>query len=100
MIKGCVIIKHKNEFASKNFGRLQYKVVLGGFFSKIRKEDSRMVCPISIKKYKFILFCNRYGEYPELATQLHKYVKLQDDILIIGCGNSTLGRDLFDVGYR
>lgn len=31
---------------------------------------------------------------------LHKYIKQQDDVLIIGCGNSTLGRDLYDVGCR
>lgn len=42
----------------------------------------------------------RYGEYLELATYLHKYIKQQDQILIVGCGNSTLGRDLHDVGYR
>lgn len=47
-----------------------------------------------------LISLNRYGEYPELATYLHKYIKPQDDILIIGCGNSTLGRDLYDVGYR
>ncbi|ENN75224.1 hypothetical protein HUJ04_002247 [Dendroctonus ponderosae] len=39
-----------------------------------------------------------YGEYPELSNHLHKYVKTQDNILIAGCGNSTLGRDLYDVG--
>ncbi|XP_066141878.1 eEF1A lysine and N-terminal methyltransferase homolog isoform X1 [Euwallacea fornicatus] len=41
-----------------------------------------------------------YGEYPELAKYLHKYLKLQDNILIVGCGSSTLGKDLYDVGCR
>ncbi|EFA04484.1 eEF1A lysine and N-terminal methyltransferase homolog [Tribolium castaneum] len=41
-----------------------------------------------------------YGEYPELSGHLHKYIKKQDDILITGCGNSTLGRDLYDIGYN
>jgi hypothetical protein len=41
-----------------------------------------------------------YGEYPELSTHLHKYIKPQDDVLITGCGNSTLGRDLHDIGYK
>ncbi|CAH0557061.1 unnamed protein product [Brassicogethes aeneus] len=41
-----------------------------------------------------------YGEYPELAEHLHKYTKKQDEILIAGCGNSTLGRDLYDIGYE
>ncbi|XP_023014100.2 eEF1A lysine and N-terminal methyltransferase homolog [Leptinotarsa decemlineata] len=40
-----------------------------------------------------------YGEYPELSEYLHKYIKKQDEVLIIGCGNSSLGRDLFDIGY-
>ncbi|RZC40643.1 Methyltransf 25, and/or Spermine synth domain containing protein [Asbolus verrucosus] len=40
-----------------------------------------------------------YCEYPELSEHLHKYIKQQNDILIIGCGNSTLGRDLYDIGY-
>lgn len=41
-----------------------------------------------------------YGEYPELCGLLHKYIKSKDVILIVGCGNSTLSSDLYDVGYR
>ncbi|XP_069674155.1 eEF1A lysine and N-terminal methyltransferase homolog isoform X1 [Periplaneta americana] len=41
-----------------------------------------------------------YGEYPELCGLLHKYIKPKDMILMIGCGNSTLSADLYDVGYR
>ncbi|KAJ9601480.1 hypothetical protein L9F63_000363 [Diploptera punctata] len=41
-----------------------------------------------------------YGEYPELCGLLHKYIKPKDIILMIGCGNSTLSADLYDVGYR
>ncbi|XP_012230561.1 eEF1A lysine and N-terminal methyltransferase homolog [Linepithema humile] len=41
-----------------------------------------------------------YGEYPELCEILLKYVKLKDDILIVGCGNSTLSMSLYDVGYK
>lgn len=48
----------------------------------------------------FSLFDQRYGEYPELCGQLLKYVKPQDDVLVVGCGNSTLSMDLHDVGYR
>ncbi|KAJ8974922.1 hypothetical protein NQ317_010205 [Molorchus minor] len=40
-----------------------------------------------------------YGEYAELSDHLHKYIKKQDDVLIIGCGNSTMGQDLYDIGY-
>lgn len=41
-----------------------------------------------------------YGEYPELCGHLHKYIKPKDDVLMIGCGNSALSMDLYDVGYR
>ncbi|XP_012251378.2 eEF1A lysine and N-terminal methyltransferase homolog [Athalia rosae] len=41
-----------------------------------------------------------YGEYPELCGHLHKYIKIKDDVLMIGCGNSNLSMDLYDVGYR
>ncbi|KAI4464891.1 sam-dependent methyltransferase superfamily protein [Holotrichia oblita] len=41
-----------------------------------------------------------YGEYPELCEHLHKYIKVKDSILIVGCGNSILGNDLHDVGYK
>ncbi|CAH2105057.1 unnamed protein product [Euphydryas editha] len=40
-----------------------------------------------------------YGEYLELCSHLHKYIKLSDAILIPGCGNSRLSADLYDVGY-
>lgn len=42
----------------------------------------------------------RYGEYPELCGHLHKYIKSKDEILNIGCGNSRLSMDLYDVGNR
>lgn len=41
-----------------------------------------------------------YGEYPELCGILHKYIKPQDNILVVGCGNSQLSADLYDVGYH
>ncbi|XP_011253844.1 methyltransferase-like protein 13 [Camponotus floridanus] len=41
-----------------------------------------------------------YGEYPEFCEILLKYIKIKDDILIVGCGNSTLSMSLYDVGYR
>jgi ubiquinone/menaquinone biosynthesis C-methylase UbiE len=41
-----------------------------------------------------------YGEYHELCGALHKYTKAEDQILQIGCGNSSLASDLYDVGYR
>lgn len=39
-----------------------------------------------------------YGEYPELSEHLHKYIKPKDEILMLGCGNSNLSNDLYDVG--
>ncbi|KAK3088532.1 hypothetical protein FSP39_020234 [Pinctada imbricata] len=41
-----------------------------------------------------------YGEYPELCEVLHKYVKSLDRILMVGCGNSQLSENMYDVGYR
>ncbi|EAT46630.1 AAEL002186-PA [Aedes aegypti] len=41
-----------------------------------------------------------YGEYPELCGQLHKCVKPRDEILMVGCGNSKLSLDLYDVGFK
>ncbi|XP_066597380.1 eEF1A lysine and N-terminal methyltransferase homolog [Prorops nasuta] len=41
-----------------------------------------------------------YGEYSELSDILNKYIKMKDDILIVGCGNSTLSMSLYDVGYK
>lgn len=45
-------------------------------------------------------FNSRYGEFPELSSYLLKYIKPKDEILIVGCGNSTLGMDLYDAGYK
>jgi ubiquinone/menaquinone biosynthesis C-methylase UbiE len=36
----------------------------------------------------------------ELCSQLHKYIKPKDIILITGCGNSGLSADMYDVGYQ
>ena len=44
--------------------------------------------------------CFRYGEYAELCGILHKYIKPADKVLVVGCGNSTLSADLYDVGHR
>ncbi|CAH0383255.1 unnamed protein product [Bemisia tabaci] len=41
-----------------------------------------------------------YGEYVELCTLLHKYMKAQDVILNVGCGNSKLSADLYDAGFK
>ncbi|ELU00523.1 hypothetical protein CAPTEDRAFT_136807 [Capitella teleta] len=41
-----------------------------------------------------------YGEYPELCSILHKYIKPSEKILVIGCGNSNLSADMYDVGYH
>jgi len=41
-----------------------------------------------------------YGEYHELCGILHKYTRTVDNILQVGCGNSSLASDLYDVGYR
>ncbi|XP_071096355.1 eEF1A lysine and N-terminal methyltransferase-like [Haliotis cracherodii] len=40
-----------------------------------------------------------YGEYPELCGVLGKYVRPKDKVLMVGCGNSRLSEDMYDVGY-
>lgn len=41
-----------------------------------------------------------YGEYPELCGIFLKYIKVKDNILIVGCGNSTVSMCLYDAGHR
>ncbi|XP_045403321.1 eEF1A lysine and N-terminal methyltransferase [Lemur catta] len=41
-----------------------------------------------------------YGTYLELCEVLHKYIKPREKVLVIGCGNSELSEQLYDVGYR
>ena len=41
-----------------------------------------------------------YGEYPELCGIFLKYIKMKDNVLIVGCGNSTVSMCLYDAGYR
>lgn len=45
-------------------------------------------------------FSCRYGEYPELCGILHKYIKPVEKMLVVGCGNSQLSENLYDVGYH
>lgn len=40
-----------------------------------------------------------YGEYHDLSSYLNKYIKLNDKVLITGCGNSDLGANLYDAGF-
>ena len=42
----------------------------------------------------------RYGEYNNLCGILHKYIKPADKVLMVGCGNSRLSEDMYDVGYH
>lgn len=41
-----------------------------------------------------------YGTYPQLCSILHKYLSPRDNILVGGCGNSTLSVDLYNAGFQ
>ncbi|XP_068921683.1 eEF1A lysine and N-terminal methyltransferase isoform X1 [Petaurus breviceps papuanus] len=41
-----------------------------------------------------------YGSYLDLCGVLHKYIKAKDKMLVVGCGNSELSEQLYDVGYQ
>uniref|UniRef100_A0A8D0BXV5 eEF1A lysine and N-terminal methyltransferase n=1 Tax=Salvator merianae TaxID=96440 RepID=A0A8D0BXV5_SALMN len=41
-----------------------------------------------------------YGEWKELRRSLERYLRLQDSILVVGCGNSELSEQLYDEGYQ
>ena len=41
-----------------------------------------------------------YGEYLDLCHILHKYIKQQNNVLVVGCGNSKLSEGLYDSGCR
>lgn len=48
----------------------------------------------------FFISSYRYGEYNQLSGILHKYMKPAEKVLVIGCGNSRLSADLYDIGYH
>src|SRR5215813_13303247 len=50
--------------------------------------------------YIIFVFIFRYSDFIDLASILCKYIKARDDVLIIGCGNSTLSSDLYDTGIE
>ncbi|CAF0861776.1 unnamed protein product [Brachionus calyciflorus] len=41
-----------------------------------------------------------YGQYENLCDILHKYIKLHEKILVVGCGNSKLSENMYDVGMK
>jgi len=50
---------------------------------------------VFLQYFKFF----RYGTYNQLYGLLHKYINPRDNILVGGCGNSTLSADLYNAGF-
>ena len=69
------------------------------FFDKVGNEAFEwFVCSCVSNEPKFYL-C-RYSDFVDLASILCKYIKPRDEVLVIGCGNSTLSSDLYDTGLN
>lgn len=57
-----------------------------------------------LKEYWDTFFTRRsasfewYGEYIDLCHVIHRYLKAENRILVVGCGNSKLSEDLYDGG--
>lgn len=70
------------------------------FFDKVGGEAFEWF----VFQYKFYLnhslYLFRYSDFVDLASVLCKYIKARDEVLIIGCGNSTLSSDLYDTGIE
>lgn len=85
----------KSNIGTRSSRNVAKRISNGILFSRIE---------IIIKYYNLMLhylFCSiRYGEYPELCSILLKYIKVKDNILIVGCGNSTVSMCLYDAAYR
>lgn len=55
---------------------------------------------ISFVWHHIYSFLFRYSDFVDLASVLCKYIKARDEVLIVGCGNSTLSSDLYDTGIE
>ena len=69
------------------------------FFDKVGNEAFEWFVSHRIFSFlkRFFFHC-RYSDFIDLASVLCKYIKPRDEVLVIGCGNSTLSSDLYDTG--
>ena len=72
------------------------------FFDKVGSEAFEWYVDFieSIIRATISLQLHRYSDFLDLANVLCKYIKPRDEVLIVGCGNSTLGNDLYDTGIE
>lgn len=43
---------------------------------------------------------DRYGEFQDLRTVVHKTLRRENRILVVGCGNSNFSAELYDDGFE
>ncbi|XP_010892908.1 EEF1A lysine methyltransferase 4 [Esox lucius] len=51
------------------------------------------------ERYKTEQSFEWFGDFSKFQHLLEQHVKKEDDILILGCGNSSMSSDMYDAGY-
>ncbi|XP_061776170.1 EEF1A lysine methyltransferase 4 isoform X2 [Nerophis ophidion] len=65
-------------------------------------EDNRQYKSVDYwdERYKVEESYDWLGGFSKIRHILEKYIKKDDSILVLGCGNSSVSADMYDAGYR